>query len=92
VLVRGICLLLLLCKVLVFFELLLYLRSVLTRDRSAPLLQKNPELKAQWEALIPQGKMGDPEDLMGAVVFLSSEASKYVTGIEIIVDGGFTST
>jgi D-arabinitol 2-dehydrogenase len=61
-------------------------------SRSAPLLVKNPELKARWEGLIPQRKMGDPEDLMGAVVFLSSEASKYITGIEIKVDGGFTST
>jgi hypothetical protein len=37
-------------------------------------------LKKQWTSLIPQGKMGQPEDLMGAVTFLSSDASSYVTG------------
>lgn len=38
-------------------------------------------MKKQWTSLIPQGKMGQPEDLMGAVTFLSSDASAYVTGI-----------
>lgn len=30
-------------------------------------MDDNPELKKQWTSLIPQGKMGQPEDLMGAV-------------------------
>ena len=33
--------------------------------------------------------MGDPEDLKGAVVFLASDASKFVTGTELRVDGGY---
>ena len=36
--------------------------------------------------------MGKPEDLMGAVVYLLSEASGYVTGADIRVDGGYTVT
>jgi D-arabinitol 2-dehydrogenase len=56
------------------------------------ILEENPDLKKQWESLIPQGKMGDPEDLMGAVVYLASEASRYVTGADLRVDGGYTLT
>ena len=41
----------------------------------------------QWTSLIPVGKMGRPEDLMGAAVFLSSDASAYVTGADLRVDG-----
>lgn len=33
--------------------------------------------------------MGDPEDLKGAIVFLASDASKFVTGTELRVDGGY---
>ena len=40
-------------------------------------------LKKQWTSLIPQGKMGQPEDLMGAVAFLASDASAYVTGADL---------
>lgn len=53
---------------------------ILTKHRTKKILDDNPDLKKQWTSLIPQGKMGDPEDLMGAVTFLSSDASGYVTG------------
>lgn len=43
-------------------------------------------------SLIPQGKMGLPQDLMGPVAFLLSDASRYVTGADIRVDGGYTLT
>jgi D-arabinitol 2-dehydrogenase len=48
-------------------------------DRTKKILDDNPELQKQWTSLIPVGKMGRPEDLMGAVTFLSSDASLYVT-------------
>jgi 2-deoxy-D-gluconate 3-dehydrogenase len=38
---------------------------------------------------IPAGRWGDPEDLAGAVVFLASEASDYIHGETIVVDGGW---
>ncbi|KAK6594593.1 short chain dehydrogenase [Botrytis cinerea] len=65
-----------------------YMLTALTKK----ILDENPELKKQWTSLIPQGKMGQPEDLMGAVTFLSSDASNYVTGADLRVDGGYTLT
>lgn len=38
---------------------------------------------------VPAGRWGDPADLMGAVVFLASRASDYVTGHTLVVDGGY---
>lgn len=60
--------------------------------RTAKILDDNPELFKHWTSLIPQGRMGQPEDLMGAVTYLLSEASGYVTGAELRVDGGYTIT
>jgi D-arabinitol 2-dehydrogenase len=65
-----------------------YMLTALTKK----ILDDNPDLKRQWTSLIPQGKMGQPEDLMGAVTFLSSDASGYVTGADLRVDGGYTIT
>jgi NAD(P)-dependent dehydrogenase (short-subunit alcohol dehydrogenase family) len=38
---------------------------------------------------IPMGRIGQPEDLVGPVIFLASDMSRYVTGITLAVDGGF---
>jgi NAD(P)-dependent dehydrogenase (short-subunit alcohol dehydrogenase family) len=38
----------------------------------------------------PMGRYGKPEELIGAVLWLASDASSFVTGAEISVDGGFT--
>ncbi|KIK08245.1 hypothetical protein K443DRAFT_128612 [Laccaria amethystina LaAM-08-1] len=62
-----------------------YMLTKLTKS----LLEKNPDLKKTWESLTPMGRMGEPEDLAGAIVFLASDASKFVTGSEIRVDGGY---
>lgn len=60
--------------------------------RTGKILDENPQLRDKWTSLIPLGKMGVPEDLMGPVTFLLSDASRYVTGAELRVDGGYTVT
>jgi 2-deoxy-D-gluconate 3-dehydrogenase len=52
-------------------------------------LQNNPERAQQILDRIPAGRWGDPEDLGGAAVFLSSAASNYVNGHILVVDGGW---
>jgi NAD(P)-dependent dehydrogenase (short-subunit alcohol dehydrogenase family) len=45
--------------------------------------------RQQIEAEIPLGYLAEPRDLMGTALFLASEASQYITGQTIVVDGGF---
>lgn len=50
----------------------------------------SPEMVAEIERRTPLGRTGRPEELMGPVVFLASEASSYITGQTLYVDGGWT--
>lgn len=53
-------------------------------------IQQNPELAEKYKASVPMNRLGQPEDLVGACVFLASSASDFVTGQTIYVDGGVT--
>ncbi len=57
-------------------------------DNTAPL-RADPARSAEILGRIPAGRWGTPEDLRGAVVFLASAASDYVTGCALPVDGGW---
>ena len=52
-------------------------------------LYEDKDRNSQTLSRIPMKRWGEPEDLAGAVVFLASEASDYVTGTTIYVDGGY---
>jgi NAD(P)-dependent dehydrogenase (short-subunit alcohol dehydrogenase family) len=47
------------------------------------------EARRATEALIPLGRLGQPDDLVGAVMFLASDESRWVTGSTVTVDGGY---
>jgi NAD(P)-dependent dehydrogenase (short-subunit alcohol dehydrogenase family) len=55
-----------------------------------PLNQKayTPEVRARYEERIPLGRIGSEEEVADVVAFLASHASRYVTGHELVVDGG----
>lgn len=52
--------------------------------------EQDPEFLRKYTARVPLGRMAEPADLAGALLFLASDASRYVTGHELRVDGGFT--
>ena len=56
----------------------------LTRERFA-----GDELRAWTVSRIPLGRLGEPSDLAGAIVFLASDEARWVTGTTIVVDGGY---
>ncbi len=51
---------------------------------------ETPEAEAQLLRLIPYGRVGEPEDIAKAVVWLASDESDYVVGTTLYVDGGMT--
>jgi NAD(P)-dependent dehydrogenase (short-subunit alcohol dehydrogenase family) len=64
-------------------------------EHSAGLAQSyaSGDVEAMWrarDAQVPMGHMGDAWDVANAALFLASDESKYVTGIELVVDGGIT--
>jgi NAD(P)-dependent dehydrogenase (short-subunit alcohol dehydrogenase family) len=79
---------LLICKCRVHFW-----KDKLSTDMSIRLraiLDKDPALEEKWTSLTPMGRLGVPQDLLGAVVFLASDASLYMTGADLRLDGGYT--
>ncbi|TXT17676.1 MAG: short-chain dehydrogenase/reductase SDR, partial [Planctomycetota bacterium] len=68
--------------------------SILPAQVVNPSLEKrmaaDPTLQARFESGIPRGRMGQPNDIQGLAVFLASDASSWITGAIIPMDGGNT--
>jgi len=64
----------------------------LTRTEFSRPLWSNPQLAEHVSAGIPLGRIAEPEDIVGAVLFLASDAANYITGHSIYVDGGTLTT
>jgi NAD(P)-dependent dehydrogenase (short-subunit alcohol dehydrogenase family) len=54
----------------------------------APYL--NEALRKEFEAGIPLGRIAQPREIAQVVLFLAGDESSYMTGAELVVDGGFT--
>lgn len=67
--------------------------NVLTPGQVATAKQEelfDQETKRQFESLIPRGEMGRPEEIATVALFLASDDSSYVNGLELTTDGGTT--
>jgi len=49
-----------------------------------------PQVRRTYEERVPLGRIGTPEEVADVIVFLASDAARYVTGHELLVDGGLT--
>ena len=57
-------------------------------EMNTPVME-NPEANAQFLASIPLGKWGKPEDIGALATYLCSEAAAFITGTDILIDGGW---
>src|SRR5262249_24935054 len=62
----------------------------LIQTRFSEALWVHPEAQQRALAAIPQGRIGQPEDLTGAVLYLAGDAARFTTGAGLVVDGGQT--
>jgi dehydrogenase/reductase SDR family protein 4 len=62
----------------------------LTKTRFSEALWKNPDILKVATSRTPMARVAEPEEMVGAIIYLASEASSYVTGQVIAVDGGTT--
>jgi 2-dehydro-3-deoxy-D-gluconate 5-dehydrogenase len=58
-------------------------------EMNAELIAEGTERRRRIDERTPAGRVGRPEELVGAVTFLASDAARFVTGIDLPVDGGF---
>ena len=49
-----------------------------------------PELRETFESMIPMGRLGEPDELAPLALYLASDASAYMTGATLVIDGGYT--
>ncbi|MFC6823690.1 SDR family NAD(P)-dependent oxidoreductase [Halopelagius fulvigenes] len=63
-----------------------YMRTDLVDE----VLEANPEMEETWLENTPIGRLGRPEELRELVVYLASDASSYMTGSTVVMDGGYT--
>lgn len=63
--------------------------GVIFTARNAPRLS-GPAHRERMEQRIPLGRLGSPDDLVGAALLLCSDAGSYINGANLVVDGSFS--
>lgn len=64
----------------------------LTRTKFSEPLWSNPDIEKHVTAMLPMGRIAEPEEIVPAVLFLASDGANYMTGQTIYVDGGALTT
>ena len=59
-------------------------------DANRRWFAERPELKGDIESTVPMGRLGEPSEIAGLALYLASDASSYMTGSLIVIDGGRT--
>jgi NAD(P)-dependent dehydrogenase (short-subunit alcohol dehydrogenase family) len=64
----------------------------LTKTDFSKPIWSNPEVAKHVSAAIPMGRLAEAEEIVGSVLFLASDAARFITGHSIYVDGGALTT
>src|SRR6266545_4400694 len=59
-------------------------------DANRRWFRERPELRQEIEGVIPMGRLGEPVELVPLAVYLAADASSYMTGALLVIDGGYT--
>jgi gluconate 5-dehydrogenase len=59
-------------------------------DPNRRWFREMPELKTTFESMVPMGRLGEPDEIAPLALYLASDASSYMTGAAIVIDGGYT--
>jgi NAD(P)-dependent dehydrogenase (short-subunit alcohol dehydrogenase family) len=64
--------------------------GVFLTDPNRRWFDENPELRETIESMVPMGRLGKPREIAPLALYLASEASSFMTGAIIVIDGGYT--
>jgi NAD(P)-dependent dehydrogenase (short-subunit alcohol dehydrogenase family) len=67
-----------------------YIWTPLVEDLAKRSEQGLEDFRNQLASLHPVGHVGEPDDIAYGIVYLASDESKFVTGSELVIDGGYT--
>src|SRR6185295_7983670 len=59
-------------------------------DPNRRWFRERPELKDTFEGMVPMARLGEPEEIGPLALYLASDASSYMTGAAVVIDGGYT--